>query len=343
MTLLYGLYTGMNIDFGSVLWAQLIHSTISTSRHTEISCARFWSLIVRRAIVKQNIPTMQDILAFTISTLHTTWIIVADASKFSFIGSILEVMFRDVPASSKILEGFRKPTPSGFRPLTPYMQAAIDVVDKPKKGGKGSKKGEKKIVTKEGPSGATKPSSKKRKAPAASFASTPKRRKHPARKRKTPTPSAREESDFETDSNVRIEETQLVRNEEPTANPEPLVHNTEGTTNQELLSSKSSSSDAYSKATVESLFECITKQHVANAAKMNAAVSKSADVRKSTTQKFNKLISKTTTFMENYITTYNNNIAFTNEALQNLGAMFKTEKINLEKIHTGLQQDHASF
>lgn len=55
MTLIYGLYAGMNIDFGSVLWAQVFQRTISTTHHSEISCARFWSLIVPRAIVKHNI------------------------------------------------------------------------------------------------------------------------------------------------------------------------------------------------------------------------------------------------------------------------------------------------
>lgn len=120
---------------------------------------------------------MKDALAFSVSTFHTTGITVADASKFSFIGSIPEVMFQDVPASSKILEGFCKLTPLAFRPITPKMQVVIHVADKPKKGGKGSKKGEKKTAAKEGPSGATKPSLKKRKAPAASSASTPKRRK----------------------------------------------------------------------------------------------------------------------------------------------------------------------
>lgn len=42
---------------------------------------------------------------------------------------------------------------------------------------------------------------------------------------------------------------------------------------QLLLASKASSSDSYSKATVESLFEHIMKEHAENAAKMNVAVS----------------------------------------------------------------------
>lgn len=192
----------------------MIQSTLLITRHNEISCAQFWSLIVCRAVVKHNISTMKDTLAFSVSNFHTTRIIFADNSKFSFIGSIPEIMFRDVPSSSKILEGFWELTPSGFRPLTLEMQATIDAADKPKKGGKGSKKGEKKTAAKEGPFDAAKPSPKKRKAPAASCTSIPKTRKQPAHKRNTPTPSASEGLNSETVSDIQIEEDQHVRNEE---------------------------------------------------------------------------------------------------------------------------------
>ena len=47
LTILYGVYSGINLDYGSVLWAQLVQITLSTMRHTEISCARFWAIIVR--------------------------------------------------------------------------------------------------------------------------------------------------------------------------------------------------------------------------------------------------------------------------------------------------------
>lgn len=49
-TLIYGLYMGINLDYGVILWAQLIQSTVSTSHHSKISCAWFGSVIIRRAI-----------------------------------------------------------------------------------------------------------------------------------------------------------------------------------------------------------------------------------------------------------------------------------------------------
>nr|KAJ0202491.1 hypothetical protein LSAT_V11C600329060 [Lactuca sativa] len=112
MGLMYGLYTGENIDYGSILWAQFIQSTLSITCHSEISCARIWTVVVNRAIKQLNITVMIDALIASIATFHTKGIIMADRSKFDFIGSIMEAMFRDVPPSSKIPEGYRALTPS---------------------------------------------------------------------------------------------------------------------------------------------------------------------------------------------------------------------------------------
>lgn len=153
---------------------------------------------------------MQDAMVASISTFHTTGIILADNSKFSFVGSISEAMFRDVPVASKILEGYRKILVLGFRPLTPEMQSIIAEVDKPKKGGqKGSKKGEKKQSAKEGPSEPAN-TPKKRKAQDAPI----KRKLNKATwKPRSPTPSEREDSESNTHSDVHNEEDEIVQNE----------------------------------------------------------------------------------------------------------------------------------
>nr|KAJ0188191.1 hypothetical protein LSAT_V11C900483250 [Lactuca sativa] len=169
------------------------------------------------AIKQLKILLMSDALMASIVTLHIIGIIMADRSKFSFIGSIPKAMFRGVPPSSKILEGYRSLTPSRPRPLNDEFQAILAEVDKTKKGGRGSKKATKKDTANEGPSGDAKPRSKKRKAPAASTAA-PKRRKQSAKRRKSPTPtSSQSEGDnsgSDTESEIRIEEDPLVRNTE---------------------------------------------------------------------------------------------------------------------------------
>lgn len=50
-TMIYRLYTGVNLDYGSVIWAQFVQSTNSSTRHIEISCARFWSIAVNYAFL----------------------------------------------------------------------------------------------------------------------------------------------------------------------------------------------------------------------------------------------------------------------------------------------------
>ena len=72
MSILYGLYHGINSDYGLVLWAQLVQRTNSTTRHNEIYMVRFWTIVVQRAIVKLKIPVMSDSLMSSIVTFHTT-------------------------------------------------------------------------------------------------------------------------------------------------------------------------------------------------------------------------------------------------------------------------------
>ncbi|CAI9270546.1 unnamed protein product [Lactuca saligna] len=178
---------------------RVIHITHSTTRHNEILCAQFWSLILRKAILKHNILVMQDPLAFSVSTSHTTGIIMGDNSKFLFTGSMLDVRFPDVPASRKIPEGFRKLNASG-----PLYTA--------------------------------KPSPKTRKAPAVSSTAAPKRRKWPARKKNFPTPSESAGSKYETELDIQIEEDQPVRHveEENVRIEEPPICNEGENTNTEL-------------------------------------------------------------------------------------------------------------
>ncbi|CAH1450224.1 unnamed protein product [Lactuca virosa] len=45
LTLLYDLYNGLNLDYGSIIWSQVVQSLNTSTRHSEISCARFWTII----------------------------------------------------------------------------------------------------------------------------------------------------------------------------------------------------------------------------------------------------------------------------------------------------------
>ncbi|CAI9303308.1 unnamed protein product [Lactuca saligna] len=73
------------------------------------------------------------------------------------------------------------------------------------------------------------------------------------------------------------------------------------------------------------------------------AVVDSADVCKAMTEKVNKLISDTSTFMENFQNTFNSNTTTANEAIKSLGSLLKTEKTKLQEIRIGLKTDHETF
>lgn len=85
----------------------------------------------------------------SIATFYTIKIIIANNSKFSFVWSILETMYRCVSGKSKVIIEYKKNPILGARDLTLGMQRSIYEDDKPKKGGK---KGEKKKGIPGGPS-----------------------------------------------------------------------------------------------------------------------------------------------------------------------------------------------
>ncbi|KAL7590356.1 hypothetical protein Lser_V15G35623 [Lactuca serriola] len=122
MMILYGLYHGVNLDYGSLLWQKLIQSLASTSRHSEISYARFWTLVTKWAMDKYHVPVVANSPLSSIVVFHTTKIIVTDPSKFQFVGSIHESMYACVSRDSqkgkdkKVVKGVKGPSPKKRKP-----------------------------------------------------------------------------------------------------------------------------------------------------------------------------------------------------------------------------------
>lgn len=119
LTILYRLYNGINLDYGSIIWSQVVQSLNTSTRHSEISCGRFRTFITRRVIDSLQIPVMKDPLVSSVATFHTKKIIFSDATKFSHNGSIPETMYRCVSAESKVMAEYRNLPPKGLRVLTP--------------------------------------------------------------------------------------------------------------------------------------------------------------------------------------------------------------------------------
>ena len=135
----------------------MIQSLASTSRHSEIPYARFWTLVTKWELDKYHVPVVANSPLSSIAVFHTTKIIVTDASKFQFVGSIPESMYACVPQDSRIIKTYKEFHRSGPRELTPEMVQSIHDADKPAPQGTKPDKGKDKKVVQ----GAKGPSPKK--------------------------------------------------------------------------------------------------------------------------------------------------------------------------------------
>lgn len=86
-TLLYGLYSGENVDFGTVLCDQFVQSPSSKTKDTKISCTRFWLIVIKNAMLHYNVPEMQDVIA-NIPKMPTITFVTTDTMNFMTVGSI---------------------------------------------------------------------------------------------------------------------------------------------------------------------------------------------------------------------------------------------------------------
>lgn len=122
LTILYGLYSGVNLDYGSILWTQLVQSNLTMTRHVEISSARFWAIVVQRAFNLHHVHVTEGSTIAHIQMFHTSNVTVSNSSWFVFIDSIPDEMLLHVPPSSEIIVAYHTLLASGPRPLTPEMQ-----------------------------------------------------------------------------------------------------------------------------------------------------------------------------------------------------------------------------
>lgn len=92
--------------------------------------------MVQRDIDKLNIPVIEGSSMAAIQIFHITNIILADTSRFTFIGSISEAMLRNVPIVGDVMRTYRSLLASGLQPITDVVCKVLEEADKPKKGGK---------------------------------------------------------------------------------------------------------------------------------------------------------------------------------------------------------------
>ncbi|CAI9284525.1 unnamed protein product [Lactuca saligna] len=112
---------------------------------------------------------------------------------------------------------------------------------------------------------------------------------------------------------------------------------------EKLESLISSSSQAYSEAVVKGMLATLMKEHVANLAKANKAVEDSTTSCLQATEKVDKLISETNTFMTEIHTTTESNASKENEAITKLRTSLRTKRENLEKLRIDITTNNTAF
>ncbi|KAI3709029.1 hypothetical protein L2E82_38736 [Cichorium intybus] len=132
-SIFYGLYHDINLDYGSILWSQFVESVNYKNRHSEISCARFWSIVVKRAIEQNHLHVMTDSVLAVIPTLSTTQFATTRSEDFDFIGSIPITMLDRVPKDVQCIAEYRQLPPSGIRIVDQAHHDAFDKLENPKK------------------------------------------------------------------------------------------------------------------------------------------------------------------------------------------------------------------
>lgn len=134
--LIYGLIFGENIDYGIIMCTRFALSVSSNTKYSQISCARFWSIVVRRALNHWKVREMKDVLGFQISKMQTTTFVTSDPKSFNLFGSIPEVILARVPLDNDIINAYRGILNYVIREILVSLRAALAIVDIQKRGRK---------------------------------------------------------------------------------------------------------------------------------------------------------------------------------------------------------------
>ncbi|KAI3780092.1 hypothetical protein L2E82_09979 [Cichorium intybus] len=120
------------------------HSVESISykhQETEISCARFWSIVVHWAITTKELRIMTDSVMGIIPILPTASFVTTKVDDFDFIRTIPVEMTNRVPSTVECVAEYCKLEPSGVRPLDKKHKEAFEKLENPKKVSKRKGKG----------------------------------------------------------------------------------------------------------------------------------------------------------------------------------------------------------
>ncbi|KAL4590759.1 hypothetical protein LXL04_003702 [Taraxacum kok-saghyz] len=118
LTLIYAIYSGQNIDIGHILWTQFSLSPNSSSRTTNISMARFWSIVVDGALGKfKDLRGNDKTIMVEISELQVNKLQFVKDRVFDHCGEIPIEMWSVVPEDEPQKKKVKKDNKGVLPPL----------------------------------------------------------------------------------------------------------------------------------------------------------------------------------------------------------------------------------
>lgn len=102
------MYTNEKIDLGHILWALSVQRPMSSSKDMCISCAQFWSIVVKNARDHFKVSQMTNVQMTSFSMMNILTFVAMNANNFHYTGSIQEVMLYKVLANNEIIDIYKK-------------------------------------------------------------------------------------------------------------------------------------------------------------------------------------------------------------------------------------------
>ncbi|KAL4583030.1 hypothetical protein LXL04_007594 [Taraxacum kok-saghyz] len=205
LTLLHALFNDLPIDLGKILWTQFCESPTSATKDTEISMARFWSLVVHHAQrhyhIVQSAPITEDTIA-KFPELQIGKLTIKSDDFCEFVGKIPEEMLNKLDQESDLCKAYKlaNPLPYLLRNIPENIQQFIE---------------KQKVVPR---------TQGKRKGTPVGEASSPKPKKQKKKSKRSKPSTLLRDDDSETESDPNIRQTQGTQSSPHTSpTSEPLT------------------------------------------------------------------------------------------------------------------------
>lgn len=108
LTALYGVYYNVNMDVGYILWNEFVKSWKGTSKSTELSSHRFWSVILHSVYTKHKIPfdSIKDPpMKCHIMRVRTNF---NSQDEFDFASQVPDSMLHRIPKENIVLQDYKR-------------------------------------------------------------------------------------------------------------------------------------------------------------------------------------------------------------------------------------------